>query len=407
MQQLRRVRRVYWLSFVLALVWCASAQPAQAQERTLGRTLQERVEFTVQSVEYRFSEQLDFTAEFSSTAIILEGYVFYQVGEDERIWVYEGEVTRNRLDIQVLLDDTNQPQVFANIRYWFRIASDHGEFFESPSYTVYYDDNRFTWQQAELPPFRLLWHSGQLADAPAILGAARQGVARLQALLPLADPQPLTLRVYEQAADLQRAAQLAHYPWAAGHMQPGQGVVLFAQGAQLERQIAHELAHQMLYESLGAEGYANLPAWLREGIAIVAEGEADPQAAALVRAAAQGSSLLPLYTLCGTLPTDAAQAHMARAQSAALVRYLIEHYNKTGFGILVEAFARSGNCIQAPQAAFGVDMLRIEQDWLSTLTGETPTTLAQVDWRTVGMAAGVAVLLWGLTRLVARSGRRK
>lgn len=396
MQQQRHPHHPYALGLLLALALCAAACPTAAQER---------VEFTAQSIDYRFSEQIDFVAEFTSRPMILEGYVFYQAGDDERIWVYEGEVSRNRLDVHVALDEQNQPQAFSTIEYWFRIASDHGEFFESPRYTFYYDDNRFAWQQAELYPFELLWHSGNPADAAVLLDAASQAVRRVQAVLPLPDPQPLTLRVYEQAADAQHAAQLAGYPWEAGHMQPGQGVLLFTRDPQVERRIARELAHTMLYEGLGAEGYANLPAWLREGIASLAEGEPDPQETSLVAAAFRGGNLRPLYTLCSSLPPQyAAQAHMAHLQSAALVRYLIDRFNETGFGILVEAYARSGDCIQAPQAAFGVDMLQLELDWHTALVAEPPPLLANVDLRSVGGAAGVAILLWGLMRLAERAG---
>lgn len=392
MQYLRCFRFVA-LGCALALFCFANLSSVQAQER---------VEFTAQAVDYRFGEQLNFSAEYSSTAVILEGYVFYQVGDDERIWVYEGDATRTRLDVQVTLDESNQPQAFTTIRYWFRIASDHGEFFESPRYSFVYEDNRFTWQQAAQPPFTLLWHSGAEEEPAAILLSAQQAVTRLQDVLPLPDPPALTLRVYQQAADAQRAAQLAHYPWANGHMLPGNGVLLLVQDSTLQRQLGREIAHQMLYFGLGAQGYANLPAWLTEGIVALAEGEPDPQRQALVRAAAEAGSLPPLYTLCRALPDDAPQAHLARAQSAAVVRYLLERFNKTGFGILVEAYARSGDCIQAPQDAFGVDLLQFELDWRQTLSNQPPGALAQLDWRAVGRGALVAATLLALRWLLAR-----
>lgn len=363
---------------------------------------QSAVEFTAQSAEYYFGESLDFSASFTSRPVILEGYVFYQVGDDPRTWVYEGEITPGQLDVHVALDNQNQPQAFRPIRYWFRIASDHGDFFESPVYHFTYEDNRFTWQQAQLAPFTLLWHSGQPADATRLLAAARASVLRLQALLPLPEPQPLTLRVYNQPADLERAAVLAHYPWAAGHMPPGQGVLLFALGPDVEAQVQQEVAHQMLYDGLGASGYANLPAWLRAGIAygLASDGQA---ATAELQTAAAAGSLLPLYTLCQALPGEGAQAQLALQQSAALVRYLLQRFNTAGFGVLVEAYARSGDCINATQAAFGVDLLQLEQDWYQA-SFASHSVWPQVQWRALAAAAGVAALLWGLMRLAARGG---
>ncbi|MBX3046832.1 MAG: hypothetical protein KF698_07540 [Anaerolineales bacterium] len=386
-----------------ALVWLAglaSTSPVAAQEV---------VEFTAQTAEYRFAEALDFSAEFTSTAVILDGYVFYQVGESERIWVYEGDISRGRLDVSVSLDEHNQPQAFTTIRYWFRIASDHGEFFESPRYTLYYEDNRFDWQQAQSAPFTMYWHAGGPDFAVAVLAAAAEGVANVQAVLPLPAPRPVTLRVYADAADLQRAAELAGYPWAASHMQPGRGVLLFALAPDGEaegmRQVRHELAHLTLYDGLGADGYANLPAWLNEGIATLAEGEPDPQQLALLHAAAEAGALPPLYSLCSQMPQEAVAAQIARIQSGSLVRYLVQRFNATGFAILVEAYARSGDCLNAPQAAFGVDLLQLELDW-RTATFEQPDPLAQVPWAAIATAAGVAAALWLLSRLAARSGRQ-
>lgn len=370
---------------------------------------QEVVEFTAQRAEYQFGDSFNFAAEFNSSAVILDGYVFYQVGESERIWVYEGDVSRGRLDVTVLLNDSNQPKAFTAIRYWFRIASDHGEFFESPRYSLYYEDNRFDWQEAELGPFTLYWHSGRPELAAAVLTAAAEGVARVQAVLPLPQPHPVTLRVYANLADLQRAADLAGYPWGAGHTQPGAGVLLFALEPDVPpaalRRVPHEVAHLTLYDGLGAEGYANLPTWLSEGIAVLAEGEPDPQQLALLNAAAQAGALPALYSLCGELPQEPGLAQVASIQSGSLVRYLVQRFNPTGFAILVEAYARSGDCINAPQAAFGVDLLQLELDWRAA-TFEQPDPLTQVPWGTIASAAGVATVLWLLSQLAARSGRQ-
>jgi len=45
------------------------------------------------------------------------------------------------------------------------------------------------------------------------------------------------------------------------------------QSIVMEQRIPHELMHVMLYRSIGA-GYNNLPAWLREGTATLAEVKA-------------------------------------------------------------------------------------------------------------------------------------
>lgn len=387
-------RSILWLALVTLLPW----QTASAGEV---------VEFTAQQAEYRFGESLSFWAEFTSTAVILEGYVFFESGENERTWVYEGNIDGSTLAVHVALGAANQPRADAEIRYWFRLGSDHGEFFESPYYSLLYEDNRFAWQQIEAPPFTLRWYNGDAAFAEAILSAARQGAARLQTMLPLPAAQPMTLRAYDNAADLQTAAQLAGYTWAAGHTQPGAGLLMFvlppdnANSLEIERRVPHEVAHMLLFQAFGESGYANLPAWLDEGIASYVETYSDPQREQLLAAANASGALLPFYSLCQAFPQDQTLARLAYAQSASFVRYLRERFNQTGFAILVDAYAKSGDCLNATQPAFGVNLHQLEADW-RTASFQTPGPLAGLDWRPIAAAACFALLVWGVSRLAAK-----
>ena len=69
--------------------------------------------------------------------------------------------------------------------------------------------------------------------------------------------------------------------WQGGHANPKLGVVMLAvtpgpgQSIEMETLIPHELAHVMLYRSVG-EGYAVLPVWLSEGHRLVVRTVSQP-----------------------------------------------------------------------------------------------------------------------------------
>ena len=298
--------------FFLFSLGAVSAFPAQAQAS---------IEISQPSVDYLFNHHLHFSAAYQSDKIIQEAYVYFQWPGSQRSWFYMGELEDARtFDVSVTLDGSNSPPPFSEVTYWFHLTTDHGESFDSQPYSFYYDDNRYAWKHVQDPPFDLYWHAGDAAFGTSVLAAARQGVQRSQQWLPLADPTEVQLRVYDNAADVQLIAGQAGVDWQAGHTDPQTGILLFSlpvgpqQSLEVQRQVPHEIAHLMLYQSLGAEGYANLPAWLNEGIASNVEVYSDPARDALLEVANGQDGLIPLYSLCSAFPQEDASARLAYAE---------------------------------------------------------------------------------------------
>ncbi len=339
---------------------------------------------------------------------MIDGYVFFQLEGADNPLVYKGELgTGQTLDVKVALDATNAPKAFTTITYWFRLASDHGDFFDSPRYTFYYDDNRYVWQQLESPPFALRWHDGDQAFADAILAAAQQGVQRAGAMLSLPAAQPMTFQIYDNVQDVQLVAQLAGYSWLASHSDPAASLILFSlapgnqQSLEIQRQVPHEVAHLLLYQALGPQGYANLPLWLNEGFASNVEIYTDPLRGELLDLAHETTTLLPLFSLCKAFLQDGASARLAYAESASFVHYLFQRYNQTGFGLLVDAYAKDGDCENAPLTSFGKNLNSLESEWLQATFAPAnglQTELESLPWQQIAVAAGIALVLWLLVR---------
>lgn len=378
---------------------------------TLARA-QSSLEILDQRIAYAFNDSLHFSVSFESPEVIHEGYVLYKIEGDERVWVYEGEVGEDQImDVQVALSSDNEIRAFSTVTYWFRLVSDHGDFFESQRFSFQYDDNRFVWKTIEHPLFTLIWHNGDEAFAVSILAAAEQAAARGQSLLPLPNPVDITFRVYDNVEDVQLVAQLAAYQWAAGHTDPQHGLVLLSlppglqQSLEIERQVPHEVTHLMLYQALGSAAYHRLPAWLNEGIASNAELYSDPLWPELLQLAHESDGLLPMYSLCAGFPQDAFSARLAYAQSASFVRYLLETYNSVGLGLLVDAYATNPDCLGAPLESFGKDLIALDAGWrYATFAAPgLPAWLSSLPWQAVLSSAVVALLIGLLIRRLSRT----
>ena len=135
-------------------------------------------------------------------------------------------------------------------------------------------------------------------------------------------------------------------------------IVTVAPGLQasrdLERQLPHEIMHLALAQRLGA-GYARLPNWLNEGLAVMNQAQPDPELASALAQAGEAEALFPLANLCGPFPADPAQAQLAYAESESVVRYIRRHFPIASLHPAALPSAEASECARLqPQAvAFG------------------------------------------------------
>ncbi len=202
---------------------------------------------------------------------------------------------------------------FAQVEFRWEIDFDGAGSFTSPKYSFIYTDNRFEWQQMEEQPFKVFWYQGDKAFAQTILDTAQEGVKQLERILSLSVPEELEIYVYNDTSALLQALNPAGPGWVSGHADPDLGVILVSipygseQRQDIEQRIPHELAHIALFKSTGL-GYYNLPTWLNEGLASLAEIYPNQDYQVLLEHAIETDSLLPMQSLCNGFPRDASSA---------------------------------------------------------------------------------------------------
>ncbi len=300
--------------------------------------------------------------------------------------------------------------LFAQVYYWFRIYPVGGEPYQSPAFVFVYEDNRFEWQMRTVAPVQVHWYAGDAALAETALNAAlialRNTYVQWQGHLP--DETAVRVYVYANTQDLASALALAADHDV--HEPHGRHIVLVAGGtspaarAVLQREIAHQVAHIVLYDTV-PEGYTNLPWWLREGLAALAEPQANPVAYQLLLDAAGAGQLFPMRDLCQpSLSADdglseramAEDWALARAQAASFTAHLFGRYGPAGLQRLLEVYALGGlGCEDGFQAALGTDLLAAEQEWQAA-QNLRPVEQISPAWVGLGLIAATLGPLLGL-----------
>ena len=194
-------------------------------------------------------------------------------------------------------------------------------------------------------------------------------------MLPAKPQQPIQIFIYSNTDDLQSELIPGGESWVAGHADPALGVVKVViqpgteQGITMEQRIPHELMHVMLYRHIGA-GYRNIPAWLREGMATLAELYPNADYDRALADAVSADRLISLKNLCNSFPADPGQAFLAYAEARSFTNYLHATYGSTGLLNLAASYADGLDCEHGTEAAFGVSLSNLESQWRSSVLGQ-------------------------------------
>lgn len=347
----------------LASLLAVFALPAAAQTS---------VEISDAAAVYTYGEQVSITAQIIASAPIQNAYVFVQP-QGSPAWVAEAQIKNNAIHYQYTLAD-KPLEPFSRTEYWFRLTLASGEEYTSDAFWFYYDDNRFTWSSLENERFQVHWYGRDIAFGQAALNAAEIGLKQAQNYLPADPPAPLRVFVYSSTTDFQQAMQLSAQSWMAGHASPELDTVLVSippgpeERLELERQVPHELAHILQYR-LAGDSYTQIPTWLLEGSASLAELFPNPDYGSALENAVQSETLIPMRQLCSTFPREASGAFLAYAQSASFTRFLHQNFGTSGLKALLDAYKDGKGCEEGPQAAFGATLSELEYRWRQEVLG--------------------------------------
>lgn len=356
---------------------------------------QSGIEVADEGISVEFGQHVTFQARIQSSVPVASATIVFSDDFDETPRRFPVEIGNNGVVAYRYDVIQNVLRPFTTITFWFDITLTNGQTFRSPNFQRQYIDNRFVWQQQVDGVLQVHWYEGDAAFGDALLNVSKRSLNAIDALIPATLDAPLDIYVYANNTDLQSALFLGGEEWQGGHANPKLGVVMLAvtpgpgQSIEMETLIPHELAHVMLYRSVG-DGYDLLPVWLSEGIASLAELYPNPDYDQALTVASQNDSLLPIVKLCDTFPLDASGAYLAYAESQSFVRFLRDSYGTPALFSLTSAYASGLDCEQGVVRALGTSLVSLDARWRESVLGQN---VAGVFLRNMTPYLGLFILL--------------
>jgi len=320
---------------------------------------------------YQFGEQVTFVAQLTTPVQVQQANIVIYDEAQAVTNVQPVQFNDGRSEYRLDLHQTLM-RPFTTIRWYYELTLSDGSVQQSDSYSVRYDDNRFTWQKLEAGSVRVFWAQGDSAFGQNALNTAQSGLQVISNILPVNLVEPVDIFIYPTQNDL---AALGVETWTAGHANPALGIVLVviepdaSQSLTMEQRIPHELMHVMLYRQLGG-GYRQLPTWLDEGIATLAEINPNSDYERVLSDASNRNALIPIANLCASFPADSAQAFLAYAEARSFVTYLRATYGTPSLLNLAQAYTEGVDCESGAQRAFGVSLSQLEMAWRESALGQ-------------------------------------
>lgn len=363
---------MHWLAVFIVLLHLAFP---------LRHPLQQETQTIVDAgTEIQFGQQIIFRARIEPASALREMVVFITPTGRPTVWQ---PMTVNDQGLAEQAIDARQLALppFSTVDYRFQAALLDGKLVTSETYTLRYDDTRYTWATETRENLQAHWYNGDAVLGQEILNIAEEGLRQAQVILPVNAPQPLHIYAYSSAKELQEALSLTGQNWVAGHASPELNLVLISVSSgpertlELRRQIPHEIMHLLQYQQFGEE-YTQQPAWFIEGMASLAELYPNPEYSRVLEDTARTGNLLAMETLCEQFPGEAGGAFLAYAQSESFVRFLHSTFGASALQDLMGRYADGMGCKEGVASAFGSSFNQIETRWKQEALGFNPGALA-------------------------------
>lgn len=356
-----RAAAVCWL-VALALIVTA---PAVAQrEVTTGH-------------HYTFGQAATFFITLPAASTAAEATIYLEI--DKRTQAYT--VPLDEGHGQYLRDlRVNPMPPFAAVTYWWQYNDATGKEQHIAGDTFLYEDNRFDWKAQRDGGIEVKWVSGDRSVMIRAIDIAKETALRIQGTLDTAPLDAVTIYIYPSLPDLQSALRLTGREWVGGQAYPEYGVVLVTMPPsdeailKMQRDIPHELTHKMLYDLTTPQNYANIPAWLNEGLATYYESLPDPAFELSLKQATDAGRLIPMETLCHPFTGEYEDILLAYAQSQSFLRYLQQTYGWTKLRELVDSYAIGLDCVTGSEDALDANLSQLDRDWRAWLAREADVT---------------------------------
>jgi len=364
------------------------------------------------TVAVSFGQSITFQARIRSTIPIQQVSLLFRGVNEEATRVETLQIGADGLVSYTYDASLNVIPPFSWVVFWFQATLNDNQTYTSDPIRFQYKDDRFPWRNVSRDNVNVHWYAGDDAFGAAALDAAASGMTAMNEVIPISLNDPIDVYIYSNPTDLQNTLMLGGAEWTGGHANPGFGVVMVAiapgvsQSIELQTKIPHELAHVMLYRSLG-DAYTTQPLWLLEGIASMVELYPNPDYARALEIASTDNSLIAFQDLCASFPVDAGSAFLAYAQSQSFVSYIRDSFGSSGLTRLSNSYSEGFSCELGATSALGTPLSQLDTRWRENVLGQNTAGVAARNLLPflLLLALVLMVPLWGTIGILRQ--RRK
>ena len=256
-----------------------------------------------------------------------------------------------------------------DIEYYYVFSHANGTETESDRFAFEYLDPRYDWRRAEFDDFALLWHDRDIRTVRRVGADVSARLVLVKDLFGLDGDYRFKAVIVNGRAEANRSfpavSAASRDSFLYGGFAFGDYGALVLAGLYADG-LTHELVHLMLDEAVDSPR-ARVPAWLNEGLAMRFERGSQFGSGDLRRALRRGR-LLPVSQM-NSVPGRPDDVRLFYAQSASLVRYMLDAYGEGAMKALLARLNAGDSIGDAVQASYGVGLDVIESRWRARLAG--------------------------------------
>jgi len=336
------------------------------------------------SITMDFPYSLAFNLEAESLADILDARLHYQVDRMNYAqvvsegWAEFTPATRVETSWVWDMRKASLPPG-AQVTYWWTIKNADGEELQTLPKVVYFEDDRYQWQNLTDGEITIFWYYGDDEFANELMDACQEGLARLTQEFGAYLQRPVNIYVYASSQELQ-GAMIFPQEWTGGVAFSEFGIIAIGISPDSidwgKEASVHELTHLVVHQ-LVFSPYGSLPVWLDEGLAMYNEGELSPQLRSRLEEAVSKGNLLSVRSLCSPFSADPEKAYLSYAESYSLVEYLLNNYSGDNMLDLLTLIKQGSTYDEALTEAYGFDIAGLDTRWRESLAPSTVVAVSQ------------------------------
>jgi hypothetical protein len=333
---------------------------------------QEGITVTANTYEYSFSEQIVFRLTARSSSEINEVTLVYRIGD---ALVTNSAYPEFSPDKQVEAEyvwrlQRGEIPPGSDIEYSWRITDAAGDALETELATFTYMDDRFTWESLDEGKVILYWYNANPTFGQELLDSAVGSLTRLEENVGVELEKPVKIIVYQSKADMQEALVsqgeiFEEQIITLGTVVAPDIVLLHGTHQDVDVTIAHELTHVVVHLATD-NPYADIPAWLDEGLAMYNEGELRSGNARALEKGIRENKLLSVRSLTA-LTGNPDEVNLFYGEVYSVVDFLLKTYGKEKMSELLKVFKEGSLTDDALMKVYGFDQDELDAQWRESI----------------------------------------